>query len=100
MTQFPSTLNEIVSFVASSTGEEEFSYKPRYDLEFGGTKAALIMPDHRYAHWGGFQDKTLFWDPLRDGPYHVVASLRKGVTTKALLAVPSPPEIPVYDLER
>ena len=100
MIQFPSTLNEIVSFVASSTGEEGFSYKPRYDLEFGGTTAALIMPDHQYAHWGDFQDKIVFWDPLRDGPYHVVASLRDGVTAKALCNVPFPPEIPVYDLER
>lgn len=100
MATFPSRLDEIVSFVGSSTGEKEFEYRPRYDLEVGGRKAAIIMPDHHYAHWGGFEDKIVFWDPLRDGPYHVVASLREGVTTKALLDVQSPPEIPVYDLER
>ncbi len=100
MREFPSKLDHIVSIVGYSTGDKESFYKPRYDLQLdGGERVALITPDHRYAHGGGFQDKIVFWDPTSDGPYHVVASLRKGTVIEALLDSKKI-EIPVYDLKR
>ncbi len=100
MREFTAKLNEIASIVGTSTGGEEFSYKPRYDLQLDSGKiVALITPDHRYTHWGNFQDKIVFWDPLRDGPYHISASLRKGALTDPINDKIKN-KIPVYDLER
>ena len=99
MTSAP-TLDEIAHLVSTCTGAQEFSYLPRFDIALeDGSRVALIAPDHRYAKWGNFDDKIVFWDPLGDGPYHVVASPRAGITTLPLDERVTN-KIPVYDLQR
>ena len=94
------TLDEIASIVGTTTGNKEFEYLPRYDIELSDrSQVALIAPDYRYAGWRGFNDKIVFWDPFKDGPYHFVAARRTRVPTIAINGRFTE-KIPVYDLQR
>ncbi len=94
------TLDEIASIVSTGTGDKEFEYLPRYDIELSDkSRVALIAPDHRYNESHGFNDRIIFWDAFKDGPYHFVASSRAGVTTVAIDKKYTE-RIPVYNLQR
>jgi len=92
--------------VSTSTGQKEFGYRPRFDIELSRIgKVALIAPDDDYAIWGSFGNRIPFWDPIRDGEHCIVANRRDGggsiILTRPIYdPVASSSPVPVYNLEK